>query len=75
MIKSALGQGWKREQIDKILSEQPVIEKRELAKELEPLRDYIINCVNNNFKKEELINACLIIGWKREQIDEVLKWV
>ena len=75
LIKSAINQGWSKEQIDKMLSEQIIPEKRGLEKELEPLRDYIINGLKNGFKREELINACLRIGWKREQIDEVLKWV
>ncbi len=75
LINAALKQGWNKEQIDKILNEQkPVMPKEEpLPEELIPLKNYIKDSIMKGYKREDLINAALKIGWKKEQIDEVLR--
>jgi hypothetical protein len=62
LIKSALGQGWKQNEIDEIL---------EVKENLKPLYDYISNNLKQGFKKEDLVKSSLQQGWKQSEIDEV----
>ncbi|MAF51177.1 MAG: hypothetical protein CMH64_03730 [Nanoarchaeota archaeon] len=62
LIKQALGQGWKQNQIDKVL---------EVKEELKPLYNYINDNLKKGFKKEDLVKQALGQGWKQEEVDEV----
>jgi len=74
LVNAALKQGWSREDIDSILKEQVIpVRKGALQKELEPLKNYIKDGIRKGYKRNDLVNAAMKIGWKKEQIDEVLK--
>ncbi|MAG52895.1 MAG: hypothetical protein CMH62_02940 [Nanoarchaeota archaeon] len=63
LVKAALGQGWKQEQIDKILN---------VKEELKPLENYLLENLKKGYKKEDLAKAALEQGWKQEEVNEVL---
>ena len=74
LVNAALKQGWSKEDIDKVLKEQAIpVRKGALQKELEPLKNYIKDGIRKGYKRNDLVNAAMKIGWKKEQIDEVLK--
>jgi hypothetical protein len=66
--RSALQQGWREEQINKVVQDVSKVEDV-----IKPLEDYIRQSLKTGYKREEIEAAAIGQGWSREQVNEAFR--